>query len=169
VPVRWQAVEAIPATPTGKHLFTLSEIPLGLGLAPVGAAAAPAAAAAASPAPATSAPSPAPASPTRAGSPFRTSTSSSDRRAHPRPAPAVAGAAPPGAPPARAARPRIHLIADVPGWIFERHCKRLAAHLSDEFELDIGYSDQPVDESAYDLIYPLEWRPHEQGRHRNPK
>lgn len=54
-------------------------------------------------------------------------------------------------------RPRILLIADVPNWIFERHCLTLKSLLSDEFECTILYDNQPYEESSFDLIYPLEW------------
>ena len=54
-------------------------------------------------------------------------------------------------------RPRILLIADVPNWIFERHCNTLKRNLSAEFDFTIIYKDQPFIEDEYDLIYPLEW------------
>ncbi len=59
--------------------------------------------------------------------------------------------------PTSAEKPRILLIADVPNWIFERHCLNLKRLLSDEFEFTIVYDNQPYDEADYDLIYPLEW------------
>jgi len=51
----------------------------------------------------------------------------------------------------------ILLIADVPGWIFERHCRTLQRLLSDEFEITIKYQNEPFREGDYQLIYPLEW------------
>lgn len=53
--------------------------------------------------------------------------------------------------------PRVLLIADVPNWIFERHCKMLQKYLSSEFDFDIKFMGEPYDENNYDLIYPLEW------------
>ena len=55
--------------------------------------------------------------------------------------------------------PRIKtlLIADVPGWIFERHCRVLKHLLADEFEITIKYQNEPFEERDYELIYPLEW------------
>ncbi|MBI1178019.1 glycosyltransferase [bacterium] len=58
-------------------------------------------------------------------------------------------------PPGR--KPRILLIADVPNWIFERHCKVLKLLLADEFEFSIAYQGQSIYEDNFDLIYPLEW------------
>jgi asparagine synthase (glutamine-hydrolysing) len=54
-------------------------------------------------------------------------------------------------------RPRIRIIADVPHWIFERHALTLQKNLADEFEIEVGYMGDAIDESRYDLIYPLEW------------
>lgn len=54
-------------------------------------------------------------------------------------------------------RPRILLIADVPNWIFARHCEALKRHLSDEFEFHVAYRGDPFREDDFDLIYPLEW------------
>jgi phenylacetate-coenzyme A ligase PaaK-like adenylate-forming protein/glycosyltransferase involved in cell wall biosynthesis/GT2 family glycosyltransferase len=54
-------------------------------------------------------------------------------------------------------RPRVLLIADVPNWIFARHCRALVDRLSDEFELTVICANEPFDEDAFDLIYPLEW------------
>lgn len=56
-----------------------------------------------------------------------------------------------------ATRPRILLIADVPNWVFHRHCQELTARLGDEFEFTTQFHGQPFDEDAFDLIYPLEW------------
>lgn len=52
---------------------------------------------------------------------------------------------------------KILLLADVPGWIFERHCMALKLLLSDEFDITIKYQNQPFNEEDFDLIYPLEW------------
>lgn len=52
---------------------------------------------------------------------------------------------------------KIHLIADVPDWIFARHCTIIASALSDEFDFDMGLQGHGYDEDEYDLIYPLEW------------
>lgn len=54
-------------------------------------------------------------------------------------------------------RPRVLMVADVRGWIFERHAQTLRSRLSDEFDIDIGYLGQPIDEAHYDVIYPLEY------------
>ena len=54
-------------------------------------------------------------------------------------------------------RPRVLMLADVPGWIFERHARTLQVMLADEFECTIGFYGQPFDEQAFDLIYPLEY------------
>jgi glycosyltransferase involved in cell wall biosynthesis len=49
------------------------------------------------------------------------------------------------------------LIADVPGWIFERHCNALKQLLSDEFDITVRFQNEPFRERDYQLIYPLEW------------
>lgn len=54
-------------------------------------------------------------------------------------------------------KPRILLIADVPNWIFARHCKTLQTLLADEFDFSIKFNGEPFNEDDYDLIYPLEW------------
>ena len=54
-------------------------------------------------------------------------------------------------------KPRIMLMADVPNWIFARHCQVLKERLGHEFDFDLKFHGQPYDENAYDLIYPLEW------------
>jgi len=61
----------------------------------------------------------------------------------------------PAAPAAK--RPKVLIIADVPGWIFERHARTLQAGLAEEFDISIAYKGEPLDEDAWDLIYPLEW------------
>jgi glycosyltransferase involved in cell wall biosynthesis len=52
-------------------------------------------------------------------------------------------------------RPRILLVADVPGWIFERHCGVLRERLAGDFAFDVTYCGRPFREADYDLIYPL--------------
>lgn len=54
-------------------------------------------------------------------------------------------------------RPRVLLVADVPNWIFARHCLMLKHHLSDEFDFTVIHRGQPFGEHDFDLIYPLEW------------
>jgi glycosyltransferase involved in cell wall biosynthesis/predicted Zn-dependent protease len=54
-------------------------------------------------------------------------------------------------------KPRVMLMADVPNWIFARHCKVLTQFLSDEFDFDLKLQGQTYTESDYDLLYPLEW------------
>jgi glycosyltransferase involved in cell wall biosynthesis len=56
-----------------------------------------------------------------------------------------------------AQRPRVMLMADVPNWIFERHCKVLMEKLGFKFQFDLKYKGQSYDEEDYDLLYPLEW------------
>ncbi len=57
----------------------------------------------------------------------------------------------------RRVKPRILAIADVPNWIFERHARTLQAALGDEFEIVVQYHTETFDESAWDLIYVLEF------------
>ena len=59
--------------------------------------------------------------------------------------------------PAAASRPRILVVADVPGWIFDRHAHKLQSELADEFEIDIAYQGRELDEGRHDLVYALEW------------
>ncbi len=54
-------------------------------------------------------------------------------------------------------RPKILCIVDGPGWIFERHVTMLGRYLSDDFDFSVSFRGHPYDESAYDLIYPLEF------------
>lgn len=54
-------------------------------------------------------------------------------------------------------RPKVLLLADVPGWIFERHARTLQSMLADEFEFTVGFHGQHIDEQAFDLIYALEY------------
>ena len=56
-----------------------------------------------------------------------------------------------------ARRPHILMIADVPNWIFARHCRTLARFLSDDFNFTILCQGVPFREADFDLIYPLEW------------
>lgn len=62
-----------------------------------------------------------------------------------------------GAPQARR-KPRILILADVRGWIFERHARFLQQQLADAYEIEVGYLDSQVDEDDWDLLYPLEWK-----------
>lgn len=104
---------SIPSSPTGKQLFTMSDVPLSFEGGGV------------------------------------------EIKATPPMAEATDMVAPTSA--ARSTRKRLLMVADVPNWIFEKHCHRLKAHLSDEFEISIKYANEPYDEAMYDLIYPLEW------------
>jgi glycosyltransferase involved in cell wall biosynthesis len=54
-------------------------------------------------------------------------------------------------------RPRILLIADVPDWIFARHCRMLERFLGDEFHFTVLMANQQFVEGEFDLIYPLEF------------
>jgi glycosyltransferase involved in cell wall biosynthesis len=53
--------------------------------------------------------------------------------------------------------PRILAIADEPNWIFERHARTLQILLAGSFDIHVQYRNDAVDESAFDLIYPLEF------------
>ncbi|MEN9573772.1 MAG: hypothetical protein RL514_1627 [Verrucomicrobiota bacterium] len=53
--------------------------------------------------------------------------------------------------------PRVLLLADVPNWIFHRHCQELTARLGDEFTFTTKFAGEPFNEADYDLIYPLEF------------
>ncbi|MBI3875215.1 MAG: glycosyltransferase, partial [Verrucomicrobia bacterium] len=77
-------------------------------------------------------------------------------------------AAVPGAVPA-APKPRILLLADVPGWIFERHARTLAIGLQDEFDFTLGFRGQNFNEDNFDLIYPLEFDLVDTARIRDPR
>lgn len=55
------------------------------------------------------------------------------------------------------AKPRVLLIADVPNWIFARHCRMLERFLGDRFVFTSQCQGTPVAEEGFDLIYPLEW------------
>ena len=68
--------------------------------------------------------------------------------------------------PRRAKKPRVMLMADVPNWIFARHCRVLTERLSDDFEFELKLQGETYDESKYDLLYPLEFNliPREQIR-----
>jgi glycosyltransferase involved in cell wall biosynthesis len=65
-------------------------------------------------------------------------------------------------------RPRILILADVPGWIFERHARTLQSMLRDEFEITVGFHGQAFNEDAFDLIYPLEYNLIAPDRIRSP-
>lgn len=54
-------------------------------------------------------------------------------------------------------KPRVMLMADVPKWIFARHCQVLKERLGHEFDFDLKFHGQPYNEDDYDLLYPLEW------------
>lgn len=56
-------------------------------------------------------------------------------------------------------RPRILCVADVRGWIFDRHIATLSRLLGREFDFRPHYywDEQPYDEHDYDLVYILEW------------
>jgi glycosyltransferase involved in cell wall biosynthesis len=56
-----------------------------------------------------------------------------------------------------ASKPRILILADVPGWIFERHARTLQQRLADQFEIVVGFHGHEFSESDFDLIYPLEY------------
>lgn len=60
-------------------------------------------------------------------------------------------------PSVQSGKPRVLIVADVRGWIFERHAQTLRTRLADEFDIEIGYLGHPIDEAQYDLIYPLEY------------
>jgi glycosyltransferase involved in cell wall biosynthesis len=53
--------------------------------------------------------------------------------------------------------PRILLIADVQNWVFDYHSQILKRYLSNAFQFEIKYRNQPFNEEEYDLIYPLEF------------
>ncbi len=56
-------------------------------------------------------------------------------------------------------KPKILIIADVRGWIFERHALFLRENLKNQFFISIAYKEDylSIKESDWDLIYPLEW------------
>ncbi|AGX88144.1 glycosyltransferase [Candidatus Symbiobacter mobilis CR] len=54
-------------------------------------------------------------------------------------------------------KPRIMLMADIPNWIFARHCQVLIQLLGNEFDFDLKFHGQSYNEDDYDLLYPLEW------------
>ncbi len=117
VDLTWREVAEIPRTPTGKHLFTISERRIDFGVT------------------------------------SSVDDSPGERAQDAKEAPAPAPRAAPSSDP----RPRILLVADVPNWIFEKHCKRLARMLSSEFRFEIAYAGEKIDDSKFDLVYPLEW------------
>jgi predicted O-linked N-acetylglucosamine transferase (SPINDLY family)/glycosyltransferase involved in cell wall biosynthesis len=67
-----------------------------------------------------------------------------------------------------ASRPRILLVADVPNWIFARHCAVLMERLGSQFDFDLKLQGQTYNEADYDLIYPLEWYLIPQNQIRTP-
>lgn len=52
---------------------------------------------------------------------------------------------------------RVLMIADVPNWVFERHCAELTSRLGGRFSLTTAFAGQGFDEDDFDLIYALEW------------
>ena len=58
-------------------------------------------------------------------------------------------------------KPKILLIADVRGWIFERNCHYISKILEKDFLFNTSFHRDNYgyyfDEDAYDLIYPLEF------------
>jgi len=70
-------------------------------------------------------------------------------------------------------KPRILLIADVRGWIFERHCAYISKILEKDFVFSTNYHEDHFgynfDEDAYDLIYPLEFNLLHPKKVNNPK
>ena len=65
-------------------------------------------------------------------------------------------------------RPRVMLMADVPNWIFARHCKVLMERLGSQFDFELKLQGQTYNEADYDLIYPLEWNLIPQNQIRTP-
>jgi len=65
--------------------------------------------------------------------------------------------------------PRILLIADVPNWIFHRHCQELTARLGDEFIFTTKFAGEPFNEADFDLIYPLEFNLVDAARISDPR
>jgi glycosyltransferase involved in cell wall biosynthesis len=68
----------------------------------------------------------------------------------------------------RRRNPSILLIADVPDWIFARHCRMLESFLGNEFRFTTVYHRQAYREPDYDLIYPLEFNLVEPEQIRTP-
>lgn len=52
---------------------------------------------------------------------------------------------------------RILIIADVPGWAYERRAKALQKNAPDGFEVDIQYSKSLSGVDSYDLVFNLEY------------
>ena len=65
--------------------------------------------------------------------------------------------------------PHILCIADGPDWVFNRHIEVLKHFLGEDFEFHTAFRFQPFDESAYDLIYPLEFDMIRQDQILNPQ
>lgn len=74
-----------------------------------------------------------------------------------------------GQPAQRAGKPHVHIIADVPDWIFSRHARKIADGLQNEFEITIGYRGEDFNEDDFDLIYPLEFALIKPEKIRNPR
>ena len=56
---------------------------------------------------------------------------------------------------------KILLVADQPGWIFDRHCHEIQKRLSNEFEIAIAYHRQNIPELSkqYDVVYVMDPMP----------
>ncbi len=67
------------------------------------------------------------------------------------------------------ARPRVLAIADVPGWIFERHALGFARSFAGELDVSVAYAGEAFDEGEFDLVYPLEWNLADPRRVRDPR
>ena len=54
---------------------------------------------------------------------------------------------------------KILIIADVPGWAYDRRAKALKKYAPDDFEVDVTYSSgvPAVDFRAYDLVFDIEY------------
>jgi len=68
----------------------------------------------------------------------------------------------------RGRKPRVMLMADVPNWIFARHCRVLTQRLGDEFDFTLKLQGEAYNEDDYDLLYPLEWNLIPASQIRNP-
>ena len=56
---------------------------------------------------------------------------------------------------------KILIVADQPGWIFERHAKEIQARLSDQFVIDIAFHNHGIAtlSEGYDLVYVMDPMP----------
>lgn len=73
------------------------------------------------------------------------------------PAPLPSPLLAPGEPRPDRTLPHVLLIADVPDWIFARHCRELTARLGHRFRFTTIHQGDAFDEREFDLVYPLEW------------